>query len=161
MGIDKTSKPDGYIELRFGPRWKYIAVVRSFIQSFMALSLQNTTKADHVAMAASELLENAVKYAAGEDITVAADVFLKNENVSIAVSNEASPEAIEVLRSLFQKVKKGDPLEAYMTQMREAAVRKDGQSQLGLARIRYETGMDMQLKVDKNVVTILLEAKRG
>jgi hypothetical protein len=161
MGIEKKIKPDGYIELRFGPRWKYIAVVRSFIQSFMALSLQNTTKADHVAMAASELLENAVKYAAGEDITVSVNVYLKGENLNISVSNEASPEAIRSLETLFKKISAGNPLEAYMTQMREAAVRKDGQSQLGLARIRYETGLDMAMKTDNGVVTIVLEARKG
>ena len=158
MEIEKKIRPDGYIELRFGPRWKYIAVVRSFIQSFMALSLENTTKADHVAMAASELLENAVKYAAGEDITVSVNVFLKGENLNISVSNEASPEAVRSLQALFQKISAGNPLDAYMTQMREAAVRKDGQSQLGLARIRYETGLDMKLKTDSGVVTIILEA---
>jgi hypothetical protein len=161
MAKDSGQKPDGYIELSFGPRWKYIAVVRSFIQSFMAVSLQDTTRADNIAMAASELLENAVKYAAGDDIKIAVSVLTTAENISISVSNQASTEAVETLKSLFQKIMKGDPLEAYMSQMREAAVRKDGKSQLGLARIRYETGLDMDVKVHGDSVTVSLESKRA
>jgi hypothetical protein len=161
MAKDSGQKPDGYIELSFGPRWKYIAVVRSFIQSFMAVSLQDTTRADNIAMAASELLENAVKYAAGDDIKIAVSVLTTAENISISVSNQASTEAVETLKSLYQKIMKGDPLEAYMSQMREAAVRKDGKSQLGLARIRYETGLDMDVKVHGDSVTVSLESKRA
>ena len=54
-------KPDGYIEIRFGPRWKYISPARVFIQNFIAIALSDQTKADSIAMATSELLENAVK----------------------------------------------------------------------------------------------------
>jgi len=46
---------DGYIELKFGPRWRYIAVVRAFIQSFLAISFSDDSRADKIAMAASEL----------------------------------------------------------------------------------------------------------
>jgi len=159
MADDKPKTRDGYIELEFGPRWKYIAVVRSFIQSFMAVSLQDNTKADHLAMAASELLENAVKYASGEDIRISVNVQSGRGGLSVSVSNSATPGAVEGLRAVFEKVTKGEPLDAYMTQMREAAVRKDGKSQLGLARIRYETGLGMELKADKNGVTISLVSK--
>lgn len=161
MADDTPDERDGYIELEFGPRWKYIAVVRSFIQSFMAVSLQDNTKADHIAMAASELLENAVKYAAGEDIRIAVNVMSNRERLSISVSNSATPQAVEGLKAIFQKVNQGEPLEAYMVQMREAAVRKDGKSQLGLARIRYETGLAMGLKTEGNTVTISLESGRS
>jgi len=54
----------------------------------------------------------------------------------------------------------GDPLEAYITQMRESATRDDGKSQLGLARIRYEIGAAIDLKVTPdNHVTITIEVQ--
>ncbi len=161
MGKESAHKMDGYIELKFGPRWKYIAVVRSFIQNFLAVSLLETTKADQIAMAASELLENAVKYAAGEDIQIHVNFYSDNEKIHIAVSNTATPEAIEGLKSMFNKISQGNPLDAYMSQMREAAVRKDGKSQLGLARIRYETGLEMGLDAKDKTVSITLESKRS
>jgi hypothetical protein len=160
MAKELAGKSDGYIELSFGPRWKYIAVVRGFIQNFLAVSLQDNTRADQVAMAASELLENAVKYASDEDIQIAVNVKAKDGNINISVSNSASPAAIETLKSTFQKVSQGNPLEAYISLMREAATRKDGKSQLGLARIRYETGLEMALDVKETMVTVCLNTKK-
>ena len=51
----------------------------------------------------------------------------------------------------------GDPLESYVTMMREAATRNDGKSQLGLVRIRYETGCKMKLETTSDTVTFTLE----
>jgi hypothetical protein len=41
--------------------------------------------------------------------------------------------------------------------MREAATRSDGKSQLGLVRIRYETGGAMSLDVSGDLVNISLK----
>jgi hypothetical protein len=154
MEIDES---DGYIELKFGPRWKYIAVVRAFIQNFLAIGFSDDARADKIAMAASELLENAVKYAVGEETRVKVGLSAKSGDVDISVSNRASPEAIAGLRSIWDSVMAGDPLEAYLGMMREAATRSDGKSQLGLVRIRYETGGTMSLKVEGDRVTIELK----
>lgn len=151
-------KADGYIQLSFGPRWKYIAVVRGFVQNFLAVSLSDDAKADKIAMAASELLENAVKYATGEETKVSMAVHpTAGKVMSISVSNKASPEAIQGVRQMYDKVMTGDPLEAYVAQMREAATRNDGKSQLGLVRIRYETGCHMDLQTTTDTVTFTLE----
>jgi hypothetical protein len=153
----ESEEGDGYIELKFGPRWKYIAVVRAFIQSFLAISFSDDSRADKIAMAASELLENAVKYAEGEETKVRVSLSSKTSEVSISVSNRASKEAIDGLRAVWDSVMAGDPLEAYLKMMREAATRSDGKSQLGLVRIRYETGGAMSLKAEGGLVTIGLE----
>ncbi len=153
----ESEEGDGYIELKFGPRWKYIAVVRAFIQSFLAISFSDDSRADKIAMAASELLENAVKYAEGEETRVRVSLSSNSSEVSISVSNKASKEAIDGLRAIWGSVMTGDPLEAYLKMMREAATRSDGKSQLGLVRIRYETGGAMSLKAEGDVVTIGLE----
>jgi hypothetical protein len=150
----ESEESDGYIELKFGPRWKYIAVVRAFIQNFLAIGFADDARADKIAMAASELLENAVKYAIGEETRVKVSLSAKNGEVGISVSNKASAEAIAALRAVWDSVMEGDPLEAYLRMMRDAATRSDGKSQLGLVRIRYETGGSMTLKTDDGFVTI-------
>lgn len=155
-----TEKREGYVELSFGPRWKYIAVIRGFVQNFLAVSLSDDAdaKADKISMAASELLENAVKYANGEETKVKMSVFSESTKLlSISVSNKASPEAIATVRKLYDRVMEGDPLEAYVAMMREAATRSDGKSQLGLVRIRYETGCTMKLETTADTVTFTLE----
>ena len=151
---------DGYIELKFGPRWKYIAVVRGFIQNFLAVGFSDDARADKIAMAASELLENAVKYAAGEETRVSVGLSATSGDVDISVANRASPEAVAGLKSVWDQVMAGDPLEAYVGMMRQAATRSDGKSQLGLVRIRYETGGTMTLSVEGDLVTIGLRYAR-
>jgi hypothetical protein len=147
----------GYIELRFGPRWKYIACARSFIQNFLAISIVDQAKADKIAMAASELLENAVKYASGEDTHISVNVLPKTEKISVRVTNQANPESVDTLRQIYAKINKGNALDAYVSQMKEAALRSDGKSMLGLARIRYETGGELSLKIEGTTVNIFID----
>jgi hypothetical protein len=153
----ENAEGDGYIELKFGPRWKYIAVVRGFIQNFLVVGFSDDARADKIAMAASELLENAVKYAAGEETRIRVELFSKTGEVDISVSNRANSEAIAGLKEIWSDVMAGDPLEAYVRRMREAATRSDGKSQLGLVRIRYETGGAMSLDVSGDLVNISLK----
>jgi len=141
---------DGYIELKFGPRWKYIAAARGFIQNFIAISIEDKGKADKIAMAASELLENAVKYASGEETQLFVYVFPETGGIKIAVINQATPKAAETLTEIYKKISQKPPMEAYIEQMKEAATREDGKSQLGLARIRYEAAAEIDLSVSDN-----------
>jgi hypothetical protein len=148
---------EGYIELKFGPRWKYIACVRGFIQNFLAISIADQTKADKIAMAASELLENAVKYASHDDTHIVIKVAPATEKIAIAVENSATPESIATLREVHAKINAGDPLQVYIAQMKEAAVRQDGKSHLGLARIRFETGGNLQLTITNQTVLLSID----
>ena len=154
MSVINTSMADGYIELKFGPRWKYIACVRGFIQNFLAISIVDQSKADKIAMAASELLENAVKYASRDDTHILIQVSPATEKIKILVVNTANQESIDTLLTVYNKILKGDPLQVYVTQMKEAALRSDGKSHLGLARIRYETGGDLKVDVNNREVRV-------
>jgi len=154
------AKPDGYIEIRFGPRWKYISPARVFIQNFIAIALSDQAKADAIAMATSELLENAVKYGASEDTHCIVQAYPDTGVIQASVTNQATEKSAGEVRALYDKIMAGDPLEAYITQMREAATRTDGKSQLGLVRIRYETGADIQLDITpthKVTITIIVK----
>ncbi len=153
-----AKKPDGYIELKFGPRWRYIAPARGFIQSFVAIAIEDQNKADGIAMAASELLENAVKYSAGEETIIIVQAYPDQNLISCSVTNQGTAESAKELQGLYKRIMSGDALEAYISQMREAAVRQDGKSQLGLARIRYEVGANIKLEVSPDYkITITIE----
>jgi len=148
---------DGSIEIRFGPRWKYISPARVFIQNFVAIAVADQEKADRVALAASELLENAVKYGTSDDTHCVVRAFGETGVIEASVTNQASDQGARELRALYDKVMAGDPLEAYITQMREAATRTDGRCQLGLARIRYESNASLSLNISADqLVTITL-----
>ena len=151
----------GFIEIHFSPRWKFISPARVFIQNFAAIAVSDQTKADALALAASELLENAVKYGASEDIRCVVRAHSDSGVLQATVSNLATEESVRELREIFQKIQTGDPLEAFISQMREAATRSDGKSQLGLARIRYEAGAEMSLDVTpEGLVTVTITLGR-
>ena len=139
-----------YIELKFGPHWNYIAAARGFLQGFLSISTKDQEFSDKLAMAASELLENAVKYSEETETFMHVSVRKPDDSVEIIVINQSTAERCRVLREIYGKIMKKTPLDAYVDQMKEAAVREDGKSQLGLVRIRYEVGADLKLDIDDN-----------
>lgn len=147
-----------YVDITFGPRWKYISVTRNYVQNFIAVGLAGQSKADRIAMAVSELLENAVKYSAGEETRIRLEVKPEQGKIVVSVSNTTDPGREEELRAIYKRVNSGDPLQTFIEMMREATTRTDGKSQLGLARIRHELGADIQLNISSDhLVAITLE----
>src|SRR6185295_5252359 len=61
MTMQITPVSADYVEMRFGPRWTYISCVRKFVASFFMIGLADKERAELISMAASALLENAVK----------------------------------------------------------------------------------------------------
>jgi hypothetical protein len=150
-----VDKPDGYFEIQFSPHWKFISPARVFLQNFAAVAVSDQAKADALALATSELLENAVKYGASEDTRCVVRAYSDTGALQAAVSNHATEESVRELRAVFEKIQTGDPLEAFISQMRQASTRTDGKSQLGLARIRYEAGGQMSIEITpERLVTV-------
>jgi len=141
--------PEEYIELRFGPSWKYISLSREFIQEFINISLEDKTTSDEVSMAVTELLENAVKYS----VDSMAHIILKinsEKNIKVTVINKGSSEHTQRLQEIFRRVNEGNALDNFVREMKQVAQNNDTSSHLGLARIRYETGAKLDLNIDKN-----------
>lgn len=147
--------------ISFSPKWwSYVSSTRIMVASFCNVHLANEEIADKIAMTAQELLENAVKYSASQDENVSLR-FTIDEDVNVValeVTNIATPESIVVLRAQYAEVCEGDPLLAYLQKMQRIAMNPNAEgSQLGLARIRYETGSDITLRVEGNKVTMGVE----
>ena len=134
------------IEIRFDRRWSHIAPTRVFIQNFVAMALSDQAKADGMAMATGELLENAVKYGV-DDVLCAVRTGGESGGVQASVSNFSTERGARDVQAFYDRVMLGDALDAYRAQMSHASTRTDGKSQLGLARIRYETGAEVRLVV--------------
>lgn len=143
-----------FVELRFGPKWTYISTVRTFIQNFLAITLEDKIKADKVSMAVSELVENAVKYSNQEDTFLRLEEPPDRNSIEVVVSNNAAEEQAQQLLGFVTEMEKLPPLEAYMQMMRLSAERQDGKSQLGLARIRYEASATLNVTYENGLVTI-------
>jgi hypothetical protein len=144
------------MEIAFSPRWwTFISSTRIFVESFCGHSVGKGGLSDRVALATHELLENAAKYARSQDTVVRCAVGLSNDAVRVRVQNQADPRHLAVLRAEMATVLEGDPLEVYIQKMQRSVTQDH--SQLGLARIRFETGAELSLEVEDESVTI--EAK--
>lgn len=147
-------------EITFSPKWwSYVSSTRIMVSSFCNVALANEDIADKIAMTAQELLENAVKYSSNPEQNVALRFTIHDEErISLEVSNQASPESIATLKAQHSEVCEGDPLMAYLQKMQRIAMDPNGEaSQLGLARIRYETGNELMLRVEGDTVTMRVE----
>jgi hypothetical protein len=143
------------LELTFGPTMVLIRLVRQFICDFYNKTLDRETT-QMVAIATHELLENALKYSEERRATLNIEV-LPNESgqrVVIQIRNRSGEEHIRPLQALLERMNRAaDPMEHYVTLMRETSKRKEG-SGLGLARLRAEAGMDLDLALEGSQVCI-------
>lgn len=151
MYVEKVATD--YVELRFGPRWTYISSVRKFVASFFMIGLSDKERAEQISMAASELLENAVKYASEEEGYLKITIAKADSVVDVCVKNKAEAHHVNTLRREFALIHSGQPEQVYLKKMEEAAM-TEGQSRLGLARIRYEAGAQLRLDVHDGEVSI-------
>ncbi len=142
-----------YVEMRFGPRWTYISCVRKFVASFFMIGLADKERAEQISMAASELLENAVKYASEEEGYLKICIAKSTNEVDVCVKNRAEAHHINTLRRELALIHAGEPEKMYLKKMEEAAM-TEGQSRLGLARILYEAGARLRLDVSDGEVSI-------
>src|ERR1700704_5268958 len=100
-----------YVEMRFGPRWTYISCVRRFVASFFLIGLSDKERAEQISMAASELLENAVKYSSEDSSHLRVAVTRRDNEIDLVVENPADPQQINVLRREFALINAADAQE--------------------------------------------------
>ena len=142
-----------YVEIRLEPRWTYISCVRKFVANLFLIGLADKERAEQISMAASELLENAVKYSSEEDGGLRLKISRTGGLIDLLVENPAEAHQINVLRREFALINAGEPEETYLKRMEEAS-RTAGQSRLGLIRVRFEAGARLQLEVADRTVAI-------
>jgi hypothetical protein len=153
--IEDSSLTTPYVELHFEPNWDYLSTVRTFIISFIAISISDKKKADEVAMSVNELLENAIKYSCREGIGI--DIRInkpEKPDISVSVSNFATQEAADALIERISRIYEMPPMEAYLAFMKESISSTDGESRIGLARIRYEAGAMIRAEYNNGKVTV-------
>jgi hypothetical protein len=145
--------PDAHVELRFKPQWPYILSVRKFLSSFFAIEVQRRDLAGKIAMAATELLENAIKYCSAEQQLLRIAVSRYGDRIDLVVENAVDPRQVDILRREFAEIESAAPDVMYLRRMHEAA-QTGAQGRLGLARIRYAAGARLVMEVGERGVAI-------
>ncbi|OHD05402.1 MAG: hypothetical protein A2086_13660 [Spirochaetes bacterium GWD1_27_9] len=151
----------GFLDITFGPKWDYIPLTRNYIENFLAVNYTDKLNINKIAMSASELLENAVKYSSKDGIRTQIRKFEGSHQIELVVFNSLKKEdATKVLAYIEEINNAPDPFLFYVTKMKESVKRNDGKAGLGLARIKHEGNADVSAKYFPDTeITGILEVK--
>lgn len=151
-------------DMSFKPTTEVVSVVRRFVMSLYERILSDDEMSSQLGLVTHELLENAVKYNIDDEtvlrvtLTPKADSQHSEVIVTIRTRNRATAENIRTVERLITKVKKAEDPFMFYQDLLQASVEEVG-SGLGIARIRAETEMAIDLKVDGDVVEIVAQAQ--
>lgn len=140
-----------WIHIELVPVWVHIKNLRQFVREFcVGMSIVPET-ADQIAMTTSELLENATKYAS--TLWARYDLRLLDSCAEISVTNSATSKQRDTLIAFVTDVSQGDALDAYIRCLERQS--QEGQSQAGLARIRYEAAAEISVTHKDDEICLL------
>ncbi len=140
------------LELRLDPSWVFVDDIRRFVESFCAAACPGAEREEQLALAAHELVQNAISYAATPGVDLRLSIDRGARRVHVSVSNAVTPDQAKALRERIAAiVSKGDPLEAYVAAMRE---NPEGRGGIGLSRIRFEAALELDVTHDDGRVTV-------
>lgn len=148
-------------ELSLSHDLSLVATVRRFVGELSKRILVDPDVASRVAVAAHELIDNAVRHASDDESRV--KVTLRRTEaggeVEIVTMNRASEErGAQVERLLEEMQQKIDRGAIYQTLLRRAARRTEG-SGLGLGRVHAESELDLTGRFEEGVVHVRAEGR--
>jgi hypothetical protein len=158
------SLPGASAAIRFDyrPRVQLIASTRALVTDMCHQLFDDADATSRVAMTAHELMENVAKYSSGGEGSVEVELTQRNGRnyVQVSTKNRASPEQRAHLQHLIDELRGAvDPI-AYYDAVIAKSMRSKG-SGLGLARIRAEGEMDVDLSIEGDEVTISAQGSVG
>lgn len=125
--------------------------VRRFVEKVHRRIVHDRDDVSRVIMAAHELLENAVKFSSDGSATLHIEITAGSQ-VCITTRNRANAADLEDLRRIADELESADDAMAfYLSQMQRKPTTRGG---LGLGRVAAEGEMDVQVKLDGDVVEI-------
>ena len=113
---------------------------------------------ERIVLASNELLDNAVRY---RSLTrdVRYQLALDTSELIVAVANATVPSRIEMLGAQLRKLERS-PRDAYAAEFERSVQSGGARSMLGLARVRHEGGMKLDIAVEGDHVTVFARCKR-
>jgi hypothetical protein len=115
--------------------------------------------AERITLASTELLDNAVRYGSlARDFTYR--LAIEGGYVTVTMQNTTVPARIEMLSAQLRRLESA-PEQVYASELQRSMGPSSGRrSMLGLARIRHEAEMHIELQTDANDVIMRARCKR-
>lgn len=133
-----------HLQFDVAPDLEFVSVARRFVAEFYK-RLVDADGVSRIALAAHELLENAVKYSIDGEATIRIDVDLASpRTVRITIRNRADAQDIAAIREILDGVSSAEnPFAYYLQLITTRAKVLEGSAGLGLARICAEADMSI------------------
>ena len=149
LGAD-VNAVDRMVQLRFRPLWLYVDQVREFCGFFARATFGTDAVGERVGLVVHELVENAIRYGDERDLELSLE--RSGERIMISVANTTSEQQVGSLRAFLSDLVQLPPEQAYSQALAASVTRPEGQSGLGLARVRYEGQCELELHVSPGKV---------
>ena len=152
---------EAHLELSFQPMWPNVRKIRQQVGATLEACPQGLRSA--AVMTASELVENAIKY--GESVPAARTVTFvleaTAESLCIRVVNgSTNTVGVAELDRRVQELRRADDRQAlYLARLEQLLANADESGKLGIYRIGFEGGFDLQLDYMDDVVTMTATRK--
>jgi hypothetical protein len=145
--LSKKLAPYPLVFMRFRPAWAYIDGIREFGRFFCQTTFGTQELADRACVVIQETLENAVKYSTNTPDSEL-ELSIESDGLSIEFSVSSHPDAshLSSLREELDGLQTLDPEQAYLAAFIRASNEPEASARLGLARIRYEGGVELSMK---------------
>lgn len=136
--------PRPMVFMRFRPAWAYIDGIREFGRFFCETTFNAPDLAERARVVLQEALENAVKYST-ESADSELELMIRSQGDRIEFSVSSLPDAahVERLKEELTQIGALDPEQAYIAAFLRASSEPGESARLGLARIRYEGGVEL------------------
>lgn len=132
--------------LRFRPLWDYIEVARELGRAFCQGTFSDPTLAEKARLVIQEALENAVKYStSGPESELEVKITTEGNHIEFSIGSRPDPAHLHSLRSELERVCAKEPQLAYMEAITRAAIEPDASARLGLARMRFEANVELNV----------------
>ena len=149
--VSAATSPHPLVFMRFRPAWAYIDGIREFARFFCETTFGTPELAERARLVIQETLENAVKYSTNAPDSEL-ELSIESDGRKIEFSITSLPDAAHAksLREELSGIHALDPEKAYLAAFKRASDDPDASPRLGLARIRYEGGVELSLKEVEN-----------
>ncbi len=127
--------------------WAYIDGIREFGRFFCQTTFGTQELADRACVVIQETLENAVKYSTNSADSEL-ELTIESDGLSIEFSVSSKPDVshLSSLREELNGLQTLDPEQAYLAAFIRASNEPEASARLGLARVRYEGGVELSMK---------------
>jgi hypothetical protein len=147
----KNAREETLVRLMFTPGSSPLQATHTFLCAFTAERLSPSVS-QRVCLAAYELLSNATGYAVlGSDVVL--EIVQRLGRVHVRASNKTIPARVTMLKQQLDKIRV-NPEETFSAELKRSLSGSVSRPMLGLARIAHETGLELELEVTADRVTV-------